>query len=167
MVAAGFSLRPPRMLKVSAPMKFLVDLPLGGLAKWLRFCGFDADCRRLTMDLPPPVPDTYILTRQESLQRLPRPDLVFISAPSPETQLQEVCRRLKILPREIEPLSRCSRCNEPLTAIPREQVQGRVPEHVFHHHDRFFECPRCRRLFWPGSHLPNIIKTLRENLRKG
>ncbi len=146
-------------------MKFLVDLPLGGLAKWLRFCGFDADCRRLTADLPPPQADTFILTRQESFKRRPRPDLVLVTASDPEAQLQEVLQRLKVSPRQIQPLSRCSRCNEPLTAIPREQVQGRVPEHVFHYHNQFFECPRCRRLFWPGSHLPAIIKTLQKTLK--
>ncbi len=145
-------------------MKFLVDLPLGGLAKWLRFCGFDAETRRLSRELPPPAAGTFILTRQESLRRLQRPDLLFIGAADPEAQLQEVFANLIISPKQIKPLSRCSRCNEPLAPIPREQAQGRVPEHVFHHHDQFFECPRCRRLFWPGSHLPAIIKTLQESL---
>lgn len=143
-------------------MKFLVDLPLGGLAKWLRFCGFDADCRRLGPELPPPAPETFILTRQESLKKLKRVDLLFISAAEPEAQLQEVLRVLGIPPRQIKPLSRCSRCNEPLKAILREQAQGRVPEHVFHYHEQFWECPRCLRLFWPGSHLSAILRTLQE-----
>ncbi len=149
-------------------MKFLVDQPLGGLAKWLRFCGFDADCRRLAPhgpgSLPPPDVDTFILTRQEPLKQLERPDLLFIRAVSPEAQLQEVLSLLKIAPRQLKPLSRCSRCNQRLSPIPREQAQGRVPEHVFHYHDQFFECRGCRRLFWPGSHLPAILKTLETTL---
>ena len=149
-------------------MKFLVDQPLGGLAKWLRLCGFDADCRRLAPQgpgsLPPPDPDTFILTRQEPLKRLERPDLLFIKAVSPKVQLQEVLSLLKVSPRQLQPLSRCSRCNQRLSPIPREQAQGRVPEHVFHYHDQFFECRGCRRLFWPGSHLPSILKTLEANL---
>jgi uncharacterized protein len=145
-------------------MKFLVDIPLGGLAKWLRFCGFDADCRGLSAaKLPPPAPDTHILTRQEALRPLKRPDLVFITAADPEAQLQQVFHLLQISPRQIKPLSRCSRCNERLISIPREQAQGRVPEHVFHHHDQFYECPCCHRLFWPGSHLPAILKTIQES----
>ncbi len=147
-------------------MKFLVDLPLGGLAKWLRFCGFDAETRRLGAKLPPPATGTFILTRQESLRPLKRPDLMFIRAGDPEAQLQEVFANLIISPKQIQPLSRCSRCNEPLIPVPREQVQGRVPEHVFHYHDQFSECPRCQRLFWPGSHLPAIIKTLQESLNE-
>jgi uncharacterized protein with PIN domain len=67
---------------------------------------------------------------------------------------------LKISPGELKPLSRCSRCNEPLAPVPRGQVRGRVPEHVFHYQSRFYECPRCHRLFWPGSHLPGITQAL-------
>lgn len=145
-------------------MKFLADLPLMGLAKWLRFCGFDAACRRLALrgadSLPPPAPDAFILTRQEALKRLARPDLLFIQADSPEAQLKEVLSHLRITARQLKPLSRCSRCSDRLTPIPRDHAQGRVPEYVFHYHDRFFECPRCRRLFWPGSHLPAILRTL-------
>jgi uncharacterized protein len=152
--------------KDSSPMKFLVDLPLGGLAKWLRFCGFDAEARRLGLELPAPAADTFILTRQEFLKRFNRPDLLFVNASDPEAQLQEVLTALRISPRQIRPLSRCSRCNDPLAPVPREQVQGRVPEHVFHHHDQFLECPRCRRVFWPGSHLPAIIRTLQEGLKE-
>ena len=106
-------------------MKFLVDLPLGGLAKWLRFCGFDADCRRLSSDLPPPAADTYILTRQESLKRLHRPDLVFITAPAPESQLQEVLAPAQDLPRADqtpEPLQPLQR-----TAHPRPPGAGAGP----------------------------------------
>jgi hypothetical protein len=150
-------------------VKFLVDLPLGGLAKWLRFCGFDAATRRLAPDprtLPPPAPDTYILTRQEAFRPRRRPDLLVLTAPTPEAQLQEVLRRLRIPRSRLDLLSRCSRCNEPLTPVPREQALGRVPEHIFHYHEQFYECPRCRRLFWPGSHLNGITRSLGEGLPK-
>jgi uncharacterized protein with PIN domain len=142
-------------------MKFLVDLPLGGLAKWLRFYGFDATGGRLAPDaLPPPQPDTFILTRQQPLKRPGRPDVLVLAAAGPREQLAEVLALLKISRRQLKPLSRCSRCNEPLASVDRSRVRGRVPEHVFHHQSRFYECPRCRRLFWPGSHLKGITRTL-------
>jgi uncharacterized protein len=147
-------------------MRFLVDLPLGGLARWLRFCGFDAATRRLSGALPEPVPDFFILTRQKALEKLRRPDILVIAANRPEEQLAEVFALLQIPPDRIKPLSRCSRCNEPLAPVARDQVQGRVPEHVFHHQRQFSECPRCRRLFWPGSHLDRLTRKL-EGLRRG
>ena len=147
-------------------MKFLVDLPLGGLAKWLRFCGFDAAVLRLSAAaagaLPTPQPGTYLLTRQEALHKLARPDLLVLTANRPREQLDEVFTLLAISRDRLQPLSRCSRCNEPLTVVPRDQVRGRVPEHVFHYQSQFFECPRCHRLFWPGSHLPGLTRNLPE-----
>jgi len=151
-------------------MKFLVDRPLGGLAKWLRFCGFDAALVRLAPDKPgiwpPPQPHTHLLTSQAACGRLGRPDLLILAAREPEGQLAEVFRRLDLSPRHLHPLSRCSHCNDPLTPLDRDLVQGRVPEHVFHYHRRFYECPRCHRIYWPGSHIQGIAATLRERLEE-
>ena len=149
-------------------MNFLVDQPLGGLAKWLRFCGFDATLMRLAPDKPghwpPPQPRTHILTRQAACQRLKRPDLLILAAPEPEAQLAEVIRRLRLSARHLKPLSRCRHCNDPLVVLSRDLVQGRVSEHVFLHHRRFYECPRCHRVYWPGSHIQGITDTLRDQL---
>jgi len=151
-------------------MIFLVDFPLGGLAKWLRFCGFDATLMRLTPDKPgswpPPRPQTHILTRQAACQRLKRPDLLILAAPDPEGQLAEVMQRLRLSARHLKPLSRCSHCNDPLEFLSRDLVQGRVSEHVFLHHRRFYECPRCHRVYWPGSHIQGITGTLRDQLEQ-
>ncbi|HLD47277.1 MAG TPA: Mut7-C RNAse domain-containing protein [Desulfobaccales bacterium] len=151
-------------------MKFLVDQSLGGLAKWLRFCGFDATLMRLAPDKPgnwpPPSPRTRILTRQATAQRLKRPDLMVLAAPDTEGQLQEVLQRLGLSARDLKPLTRCGHCNDLLTPLNRDQVQGRVSEHVFLHHRRFFECPRCHRVYWPGSHLRGITGTLRDQLAR-
>jgi uncharacterized protein with PIN domain len=151
-------------------MKFLVDKPLGGLAKWLRFCGFDTGYQSLSPakpgSLPPPAPDTCILTSQAALARLRRPDILVLAATTPMAQLKEVLRRLKISRRQLAPLSRCVRCNDLLVPISRDQVQGLVPEHVFQYQAEFYQCPRCHRLFWPGSHLTPISARLEQALRR-
>jgi uncharacterized protein with PIN domain len=152
-------------------MKFLVDSPLGGLIKWLRFCGFDTSSLLLHPEapdsLPPPVPDTYILTRQAPPKRLRRPDLLILTADQPQEQLEEVLRRLQISRKDLSLLSRCSRCNDFLVPISRDRVQGQVPEHVFLYHKEFYECPRCHRLFWPGSHLEDITRKVLAKLVDG
>jgi len=149
-------------------MKFLVDRPLGGLAKWLRFCGFDAALVRLDPERPgawPPLrPQTHILTRQETGRGLKRVDLLVLTAADPEGQLAEVMQRLELTARDLKPLSRCSHCNDPLAPLSRDLAQGRVPEYIFHCHRRFYECPRCRRVYWPGSHIRGITGTLRQRL---
>ncbi len=149
-------------------MKFVVDASLGGLARWLRFGGFDAQVERLSSaTLPAPAPGTFILTRQSALARLNRPDLLVVAANAPEAQLAEVLKKLKISREQLNPLSRCSRCNAPLLPTSRTQVQGLVPEHVFLTQKEFYQCPQCGRLFWPGSHLEKIVKKLEEALGGG
>lgn len=151
-------------------MKFLVDQPLGGLAKWLRFCGFDAALVRLAPDRtgswPPPRPGTRILTRQAACRRMPRPDLLILRADTPVAQLEEVIHGLQISPDQFKPLSRCRHCNDPLAPLDRESARGRVPEHVFHAQREFVHCPRCHRVYWRGSHLQGITATLRARLEQ-
>lgn len=147
-------------------MKFVVDQTLGGLAKWLRFCGFDTTQKLIRSSdpasLPPPAPQTRILTRQTALaQGSKRPDLLVIRAETPEAQLAEVITRLHLSWQEIKPLQRCSRCNRPLVPVSREEVLGKVPEHIYHQHREFYKCPECRRIFWEGSHVAAICHRLR------
>jgi uncharacterized protein with PIN domain len=150
-------------------MKFLVDSPLGGLAKWLRFCGFDAAYRSLSLkSLPALHPHTYILTLQKSFGKLKREDVLILAAGTPEAQVEEVLRRLKVSRRDLDPMSRCVRCNQPLAPVAREAALGRIPEHVFHTQKEFYECPACHRVYWAGSHISGITKRLSQVLsRKG
>ncbi len=149
-------------------MKFLVDAPLGGLAKWLRFLGFDAAGRVLRPgQLPPPAADTVILTVNRAFAQLGRGDVLCLTAGLPKEQLREVCRRLKLSRRTFRPLSRCVRCNAPLAELPREEARARVPEHVFLTQKEFFVCPACRRVYWPGSHVAGISRSLEEVLGRG
>lgn len=145
-------------------MKFIVDFPLAGLAKWLRFCGFDTTVQRFLQSLPPAAPGVFLLTRQQTLARAERADLLLLTAPDSESQLEEVLRRLQITRDLLQFLSRCSHCNEILISLPRDQVLGLVPEHVFHTQEQFHQCPKCRQVFWPGSHLPGIRAKVLEKL---
>jgi uncharacterized protein with PIN domain len=150
-------------------MRFLVDLPLKGLAKWLRLCGLDATLTSFSpqrTDLPAPVPETYLLTRQAGYRRLHREDLLVLAANNPEDQVAEVFRRLKLSRRDLSPLSRCGGCNDLLVPVPRETALGVVPDYVFHTQEKFFQCPGCRRLYWPGSHPARIAAKLQEMLNE-
>jgi uncharacterized protein len=150
-------------------MRFLVDLPLGGLAKWLRLCGFDATVMSFSpqrLGLPPPVAGTYLLTRRAQHRGLQRDDLLVLASNDPEDQLAEVFHRLKLSRRDLAPLSRCGECNDLLKPVPRETALGLVPDYVFHTQAQFFQCPRCRRLYWPGSHPARITAKLHHLLRE-
>lgn len=150
-------------------MRFVVDLPLRGLTKWLRLCGLDASVKSfsaLRQGLPVVVPGTYLLTRQAGYRHLKREDLLVLGSNDPEGQLVELFRRLKLTRTDLAPLSRCGECNDLLVPIPRETALGLVPDHVFHTQAEFFQCPRCRRLYWPGSHPARINAKLQQVLQE-
>jgi uncharacterized protein len=148
-------------------MKFIVDQTLGGLAKWLRLCGYDTAQLKLAgqdwQSWPTPAEGTVILTRQAAaLDRTDRGDLMLVKTNTPEAQLLEVFGRLKLSSRELQPLNRCSRCNQVLSPIAKELAWGRVPEYILHKNTQFYECPSCQQLFWAGSHHEKILGKIKK-----
>jgi uncharacterized protein with PIN domain len=57
---------------------------------------------------------------------------------------------------------RCMACGGELAELTRQEAAGRVPPRSLARHDRFWECVRCGRAFWHGTHWENIIQRLRQ-----
>jgi uncharacterized protein with PIN domain len=75
-------------------------------------------------------------------------------------QVAELRGRLPLAARQELFFTRCSCCNGVLTDVPREAVSGRVPPYVAVHAERFFSCPGCGRIYWPGTHPGRIARRL-------
>ena len=65
------------------------------------------------------------------------------------------------------PFSRCMRCNEPLQPVPKAAVLHRLPPMVRVQQQSFSRCPRCARLYWPGSHWQRMRRLLATARRPG
>ena len=151
---------------MAAP-KFIVDLNVGRLAKWLRIMGYDAlfvpgiedgELVRLAQE-----EGRIVLTRDRFIMRrriVTTGELkaLLIESESLENQLRQVVETYH-LDTQGE-LSRCIECNVSLTDMPREQVQERVPSFVFQTQEEFMECPSCQNLYWRGTHWHNMLKEL-------
>ncbi|MBI4199054.1 MAG: Mut7-C RNAse domain-containing protein [Chloroflexi bacterium] len=147
--------------------RFLVDLNVGRLAKWLRAMGYDAvfvpgagdsELVRLAQ-----AQRRVLLTKDTSLLRrrvvtsgqlrvlLVRGDYIL-------DQLRHVVRELRLdAPRDF---SRCLECNVPLAFLAREVARGRVPTYVFATQEEFQECPTCGKVYWRGTHWANMKRDL-------
>jgi uncharacterized protein len=144
-------------------MKLLCDHMLGSLARWLRFMGYDTA-------YPEPGPDRMLidlarlegrilLTRDKELARRV-PDAVQIRSDDLEEQIREVARVLPL--RLIDPLSRCSLCNEVLVPAEPKEVHDLVPAGVHSRHQAFWRCPSCHRVYWQGSHWDKMVARLND-----
>ena len=154
----------------SSRTKFLVDRMLGKLAKALRLLGYDAvyyqgqdlaQLIRLARE-----EDRVILTRNLKLTaKTPEDSVVQITQDPPKLQLLELREEGHIVFNEKQSFSRCLVCNVLLDEITRKEVEGKVPDFVFHHYQEFTRCSRCGRIYWPGTHQQNMQKRINQILK--
>lgn len=136
--------------------KFVLDVHLGRLAAYLRMLGFDAiyannasdkELVRISCEQK-----RILLTRDRGvLKHSAVTHGYWLRETDSRRQTVEVVRRFD-LALSLRPLTRCMVCNQPLRAVAKCEVQGRVPPGILEWFDEFLECANCRRVFWNGSH---------------
>lgn len=146
--------------------RFILTPELGRLAKWLRILGFDSEYFRgdntSSLIIQALREDRIILSRNHRLPS-PRGMRVFlIKQERIKEQLKEVFGVLGIKPEVDKMFSRCIICNIGLEKIAKEQIKEKVPGYVFNTQEEFIFCPRCQRVYWPGTHWGNVKNTLEE-----
>jgi hypothetical protein len=147
----------PRPLRIS---RFVLDVHLGKLARYLRLLGFDtlyrndyedAELARLASE-----ECRILLTRdRDLLKRAVVTHGCYVRAVDPRRQIEEVMARLD-LHRAIQPFQRCVRCNGQLAATPKQEVWERLPPETQRCVEEFWICQACGQIYWEGSHMPHI-----------
>lgn len=145
--------------------RFVVDTTVGKLAKWLRALGFDTvmypgrDLHRLVQLSQRE--NRVILTRNRQLEaKLFLGNILILKENEVDRQIAAVIGTMKIPVVSHRFLSRCLQCNELLETVPREGVEGKVPEFVFHSHEAFHRCPACQKIYWEGTHPTNMKRRI-------
>ncbi len=151
-----------------AVIRFGCDAMLGGLARWLRAAGYDASWR---VDISDPEliqlcarEGRVLLTSDTGIlhYRLVRdgriPALFLPHRANLQEQLTLVLNQLELPLRE----PRCMSCGGQLQEVARDQVRERVPVRSFTWLERFWECQRCGKVFWHGTHWQRITERLHQ-----
>ncbi|MBI3947020.1 MAG: Mut7-C RNAse domain-containing protein [Armatimonadetes bacterium] len=147
------------------PPRFAADSNVGRLARWLRILGYDvtydafiADAELVRQAL---AEERIILTRDNGIvQRKAARRCVFVRDDHVEAQLRQVISECSL---HLEPdrfWTRCPMDNAETHPVAKCAVADRVPPYTFRTHDHFSECPRCRRVYWRGSHLDRFRRRL-------
>jgi uncharacterized protein len=144
-------------------MKFVCDAMLGRLAKYLRILGLDAAFAREGDPSISCEGDCYFVTRKRALKG--KENTVFIRSDKARDQVREMASLIRpfIDPGKI--MRRCIECNLPLNDATRADVEGQVPEFIFHHYERFRRCPHCGKVYWEGSHTARMAAFIKEVFR--
>ncbi len=151
-------------------MKFILDSNVGKLARWLRIAGFDTlflkdidDGRLVRIALKE---ERILLTRDTGIleRRLitsGRLKAILIDDENVKAQLRQVIDIFD-LTGQLMPFTRCSECNEPLTARNKDEVEELIPQHVFRTQTQYMQCPMCERVYWRGTHWQRMARELEE-----
>lgn len=147
----------------SAP-RFLADVMLGRLVRWLRAMGYDTLYQ-------PALDDAalaelarrearILLTRDVELTRRKQLRSLLIQDDKPMLQLRQVTRTLRL--NDYAAFTRCIECNGELQVVERDAVVALVPPYVFENQSNFRRCGSCGRIYWRGTHWTRMRQILRE-----
>jgi uncharacterized protein len=152
------------------PPQFVCDSSLGGLARWLRAAGYEAEwmedggadelLRRAQTG------GATLLTTDSRLMERPLIRDGSVQAQWLPSDLSRTAQ-LRMLMRDLSlkvRAPRCMSCGGELRAVAKEDVAARIPPKTARWKDEYFVCSGCDRLFWQGTHWERIARRLAELL---
>ncbi|MFB7528310.1 Mut7-C RNAse domain-containing protein [Streptomyces sp. NPDC056178] len=158
--------RPQRV--PGAPLRFLLDVHLGTLARRLRLLGVDAayeseDIGDAALATRSADERRVLLSRDRGL--LHRRELwagAYVYSDRPEDQLRDVLERFTP---SLAPWTRCTACNGPLKAADKDSVSDQLEHGTRSSYDVFAQCTECDRVYWRGAHHTHLDAIVARALR--
>jgi len=145
--------------------RFILDVHLGKLAKYLRLLGFDTLYQNN-------LEDKYIIRLSNNQERIILTRDVgilkhsavlhgyYIRSDQPGEQVKEVIQRFDLID-NIQPFSRCLSCNGELKPVEKKDIEHRLDPATNRYYNEFYLCASCEKIFWKGSHYKEMLIFLR------
>ncbi|MFF9767100.1 Mut7-C RNAse domain-containing protein [Streptomyces sp. NPDC053086] len=151
-----------------APLRFLLDVHLGTLARRLRLLGVDAAYESTDIGDPAlaarsAAEKRVMLSRDRGLLR--RRELwagAFVHSTRPDDQLHDVLDRFAP---DLRPWTRCTACNGLLKEATKEEVADQLKDGTQRSYDVFARCTACGRAYWKGAHHEQLEAVVERALR--
>ncbi len=152
-------------------IRFILDVHLGKLARYLRMLGFDTLYRNDYEDMEiisiSIAEHRVILTRDLGLLKVKTVTHgYFVRSQHPKVQLTEVLKHFDLY-RSINPFSRCVKCNEELMMVLKDQIVNQLEPLTRQYFDEFYQCLGCSTIYWEGSHfdrMAEFINSVKEEI---
>ncbi len=149
--------------------RFICDVQLGRLAKYLRMLGFDTLYSNKYN-----VKEIIKISNEEKRTILTRNIFLlknslvvrgyWIRAQDPHSQIIQVIQFSDLLSL-IKPFYRCSECNGLLESVAKEEILDKLLPNTKKYFNEFHRCSSCGKIYWKGSHFKKILN-LSENVKK-
>lgn len=143
--------------------KYIIDLTLGRLGRWLRLLGIDVEVSA-SSDMAELIERASHTSRRVITRRRHHTSrfVVHIRSNSVEEQIVEFFTSEGLEAEREKFFTRCALCNTLLSSVDKESAAARgVPEYVLFASDTFFSCGSCLRVYWSGSHKNSFLDKVR------
>ena len=147
-------------------IKFILDVHLGKLARYLRFSGFDSLYSNSYEDRViagiSEKEGRIVLTRDRGL--LKRKNVkrgYWIRNENTTEQYLEVITRFH-LEGEERAFSRCPECNGLLEAVEKEDITERLQKRTVLYYNAFKICSKCGKIYWKGKHYYDFLNRIKK-----
>lgn len=141
--------------------KFIADVHLGKLARYLRMMGVDVlyennieDDEIVKISLND---RRAILTKDRGI--LKRNDVTrgyWVRSSKVKEQVVEIIKRFD-LKKLIKEFTRCLECNSGLESISKREILNELSPKVSESQKLFSVCPSCKKLYWKGTHHQRML----------
>ncbi len=146
---------------------FLCDAMLGGLARWLRAAGYDAEFAcgvedRQLIRKALATGATVLSSDAGLFERnvIKHKTVKALFVPRDLSKSQQLAYVAEAAGLRVHPEPRCMACGGELEDVPKESVRAEAPARAFSSCERFWRCTRCGKLLWKGTHWRRIRRTL-------
>jgi hypothetical protein len=151
--------------------KFICDVHLGRLSKYMRMLGWD------TLYSNQYSPDEMIaisgqekriiLSRNYQLTRHKKvTHSYWIQSSCPVEQIKDLINKLD-LSDKIIPLTRCLKCNHGLMPVEKKKIAHRLQALTAKYYNEFYVCPACDQIYWKGSHFERMSDFIKNTIQAG
>lgn len=160
-----FAVDRPQRLPGAAPLRFLLDVHLGTLARRMRLLGVDAAYENEDIGDPAlasrsAAEQRVLLSRDRGLLR--RRELfagAYVYSDNPDEQLRDILGRFAPA---LAPWTRCTACNGTLREADKDSVGDRLENGTQRSYELFAQCTDCERVYWRGAHHARLERIVDE-----
>lgn len=151
---------------VDIKIRFVCDVHLSKVAKYLRLLGFDTYYRDDISD------DEIVarcrfgrigLTCDRRLQERSPEAIVVLRCEEAKSQVRRVAAIFD-LARYARPFRRSLCCNRELVPVEKEGSFTSIPKETYRWLDGFWQCPKCKKIYWQGTHAKRMREKIYELL---
>ena len=157
------------MIMSEGRKKFIADVMLGRLARWLRLFGYDTLYSSAAQDseilVEALITGRVLLTRDVELAKTAGAAAYLVRANDLWGQLREVVAHFG-LETKVK-LIICPVCNGKIVPVRKQEIESKVPRYTYLTHERFWRCENCGKIYWRGSHISLAEKDIQKFLGGG